>query len=243
MEIIIPTKLSEVPLYQMVEYNSLPDLPPMEKTMKALSIFLNVSEKELAKFPMTVINKAITHIEAILQESPSLQKKIVHKHIKYGFEPNLDEIPLGAFVDIENYQKNPSDMWRMLSVLYRPITEEGQGHRYLIETYKGKVNENFKDLPSDVAFGAVVFFCNLGIDLLTSTLKSLKEEKEALTSKDSPKNGDGWLSSISYVEEMLQNLTKLVNYPFTPLSFGEHTKATYQQWKEQSLTNQENEQK
>lgn len=237
MEITIPTKLSEIPLYKMVEYNSLGDFSPTVKTMKALSIFLDVSEKELSKFPLQVVNKAIKHIEAILTESPEFQKQFTHKGVKYGFIPNLDEISTGEFVDIENYQKNPADMWRLLSVLYRPITTEGQKHRYLIETYKGKVNENFKDLPCDIAFGAVVFFCNLGIDLLNYTLKSLKEGKGMQTNKVSIKNGAGWDSSISYVEAMSQNLSKLVNCPFTPLSFGEHTNQTFQHWKDKSLIN------
>lgn len=238
MEITIPTKLSEVPLYQMVEYNSLGEMESMQKTIKALSIFLNVSEKELSKFPMKVTNKAIFHIQNILSETPTFHKKFSHKNVNYGFEPNLDEISLGAFVDVENYQKTPADTWRLLSVLYRPITEEGQGHRYLIEPYKGKVNENFKDLPCDVAYGATLFFCNLGIDLLNCTLKSLKEDKELQMNKDLAKNGGGWLSSISYVEETLQSLTKLVNYPFTPLSFGVLTNRTWQKWKDQLSINQ-----
>ena len=62
MELTIPTKLSEIALYQMVEYNSLGEMSASDKTMKALSIFLNVSEKELAKFPLAVVNKAISHV-------------------------------------------------------------------------------------------------------------------------------------------------------------------------------------
>ena len=225
----------------MVEYNSLGEMSASDKTMKALSIFLNVSEKELAKFPLAVVNKAISHVQNILNETPDFHKQFTHKGIKYGFIPNLDDITTGEFIDIENYQKNPADMWKLVSVLYRPITKEGQGHRYLIETYKGNVNEQLKDVPSDVAYGALVFFCNLGIDLLTFTLKSLKTEMEAQTSKDSVKNGDGSLSSISYVEAMLQSLTQLVSYPFTPLSYGVLTNQIWRIWKDKLSTKQENE--
>jgi hypothetical protein len=241
MELTIPTKLSEIPLYQMVEYNSLGEMSPSDKTMKALSIFLNVSEKELSKFPLQVVNKAISHVQNILNESPELQKQFTHKGIKYGFEPNLDEMPLGSFIDVQNYEKNPADMWKLLSVLYRPITKEGQGHRYLIETYKGKVNEAFKDLPCDIAYGATVFFCSLEIDLLTFTLKSLKAEAEAQTNKVSQKNGDGSLSSISYVEATLQSLMQLVSCPFTPLSYGALTNPIWRKWKDKLSINQKDE--
>jgi len=241
MELTIPTKLSEIPLYQMVEYNSLGEMSASDKTMKALSIFLNVSEKELAKFPLAVVNKAISHVQNILNETPDFHKQFTHKGIKYGFIPNLDDITTGEFIDIENYQKNPADMWKLLSVLYRPITKEGQGHRYLIETYKGNVNEQLKDVPSDVAYGALVFFCNLGIDLLTFTLKSLRMATEAQTNKDSVKNGDGSLLSISYVEAMLQSLTQLVSCPFTPLSYGVLTNPIWRIWKDKLSTKQNDE--
>jgi hypothetical protein len=241
MELTIPTKLHEIPLYQMVEYNSLGEMSASDKTMKALSIFLNVSEKELAKFPLAVVNKAISHVQNILNETPDFHKQFTHKGIKYGFIPNLDDITTGEFIDIENYQKNPADMWKLLSVLYRPITKEGQGHRYLIETYKGNVNEQLKDVPSDVAYGALVFFCNLGIDLLTYTLKSLKAETEAQTNKDLVKNGGGSLSSISYAGAMLQSLKELVSCPFTPLSYGVLTNPIWRIWKDKLSTKQENE--
>ena len=241
MELTIPTKLSEIPLYQMVEYNSLGEMSASDKTMKALSIFLNVSEKELAKFPLAVVNKAISHVQNILNETPDFHKQFTHKGIKYGFIPNLDDITTGEFIDIENYQKNPADMWKLISVLYRPITKEGQGHRYLIETYKGNVNEQLKDVPSDIAYGALVFFCNLGIDLLTFTLKSLRMATEAPMNKDSVKNGDGSLLSIYYAEAMLQNLTELVNCLFTPLSYGVLTKQTYQKWKNKLSIKQKDE--
>lgn len=241
MELTIPTKLSEIPLYQMVEYNSLGEMSASDKTMKALSIFLNVSEKELAKFPLAVVNKAISHVQNILNETPDFHKQFTHKGIKYGFIPNLDDITTGEFIDIENYQKNPADMWKLLSVLYRPITKEGQGHRYLIETYKGNVNEQLKDVPSDVAYGALVFFCNLGIDLLTYTLKSLRMATEAQMNKDLVKNGDGSLLSISYVEAMLQSLTQLVSCPFTPLSYGVLTNPIWRIWKDKLSTKQNDE--
>jgi hypothetical protein len=43
MEITIPTHLSEVPLYKMVEYNSLPHLEENERAIKAVSIFLGLT--------------------------------------------------------------------------------------------------------------------------------------------------------------------------------------------------------
>jgi hypothetical protein len=46
----------------------------------------------------------------------------------------------------------------------------------LIAPYKGEINEAFREMPSDVAFGASLFFWRLEIDLLTYTLKSLDKK-------------------------------------------------------------------
>lgn len=220
MEITIPTHLSEVPLYKMVEYNSLPHQEETERGIKAVSIFLGLTNQETARLPLKVLNRAVEHISKFLNETPELQPTFEHKGVKYGFIPNIDDITTGEFIDIENYQKEPKDTYKVLSVLYRPIVKEGQGKRYLIAPYKGEVNDQFKDMPSDVAYGAMLFFWALGIDLLRSTLKYLEQKKEAQTKTNLVKSGDGWGSSTYSLEGMLQNLDKLVNFPFTPLSCG-----------------------
>jgi len=227
MEITIPTHLSEVPLYQMVEYNSLPHQEETERGIKAVSIFLGLTNSETARLPLKVLNKAVEHISKFLNETPELQTTFEHKGVKYGFIPNIDDITTGEFIDIENYQKEPKDTYKVLSVLYRPIIKEGQGKRYLIAPYKGEVNDAFKDMPSDVAFGALLFFWRLGIDLLAYTLKSLEQKREVLTKTNSQKNGVGWGSYNYSLEAMLQNLDKLVNFPFIPLSCGVLTKAIW----------------
>jgi hypothetical protein len=235
MEITIPTHLSEVPLYQMVEYNSLPHQEETERGIKAVSIFLGLTNSETARLPLKVLNKAVEHISKFLNETPELQTTFEHKGVKYGFIPNIDDITTGEFIDIENYQKEPKDTYKVLSVLYRPIIKEGQGKRYLIAPYKGEVNDAFKDMPSDVAFGALLFFWRLGTDLLAFTLKSLEQKKEVLMKTNSQKSGDGWDSSTYSLEAMLLNLEKLANWPFTPLSCGVLTNPIWQNLKDKSL--------
>jgi hypothetical protein len=115
--------------------------------------------------------------------------------------------------------------------LYRPIKEKSK-KRYLIEPYKGEINEAFKDMPSDVAFGAQLFFYLIATDLLNFTKKFLEAAKAKQTNTDLTKSGDGWASSIYSLEVMLQSLTKLVNYPFTQISCGRLTNRTWGIWKE-----------
>lgn len=241
MEVTIPTKLSEVPLYQMVEYHSLTDTDETTRGLKAVSIFLNLPIEQVNKLPIKVINKAIGHIKNILSESPTLQPTFTHRGVKYGFVPNIDELSTGEFIDIEAYQKEPKDLYKVLSVLYRPITTEGQGSRYLIEPYKGKINEDFRDVSCDIAYGCTLFFYRIGKDLLHYSLKYLETRKGRRTKTNLPKNGGGWDLSILQLEGMLQSYNELVNCPFKPLYCGVLTNRTFQNWKDKSLINQENE--
>jgi hypothetical protein len=152
--------------------------------------------------------------------------------IKYGFIPNMDELSTGEFIDIETYQKTPNDIWKVLSVLYRPISKEGQNGRYEIAPYNAELNADFKDMDCNTAFGALLFFWSLGIDLLSCTLTFLEENpKVQAMSMASVINGDGLVLSTGYVTEILQELTLLQNTPFIKPSFGVVTKPIWQNLK------------
>jgi hypothetical protein len=161
--------------------------------------------------------------------------------VEYGFIPNLDEISTGEFVDLDSYQKEGMALWKMMSVLYRPIVTQGQNNRYLIEPYQGKLNESFKQMPSDIAFGSLVFFWSLGNDLISYILKFSETQREKLMNINSTKNGGGWDSYISSLTEMSQNLTQLANCPCTPMRCGRLTRATWQHWKDKLLIKQNDE--
>jgi hypothetical protein len=161
--------------------------------------------------------------------------------IKYGFIPNMDELSTGEFIDIETYQKTPNDIWKVLSVLYRPITKEGQNGRYEITPYNAELNNDFKDMDCNTAFGALLFFWSLGIDLLNSTQKYLAMVRRGEVSMkyDLPKNGDGLEWSTDLLTEVSSTLKKYIQNPFIPLVCGSLTKATLRRWNKKQLNNDE----
>jgi hypothetical protein len=124
-----------------------------------------------------------------------------------------------------------------MSVLYRPIYQE-EGKTYDIVTYDGKINESFRELPMTYVKNAIVFFCNLGIDLLNYIKKSLQEEKP----KDSvmlelqrlAKNGDGMDSFMVYVEETYSRLMKWYASLYTKHYCGRVTYLTYRKFRNQN---------
>jgi heme/copper-type cytochrome/quinol oxidase subunit 1 len=155
--------------------------------------------------------------------------------VEYGFIPNLDDMSVGEFIDIETYTKETHDLWKVMSVLYRPVTHSGQNGRYEVAPYSANLVSGFKDLDCNTAFGAMVFFWSLGIDLLNSIQKYLEVEMEPQMKTALPKNGDGLEWSIDSLTEISYNWKMSILRPFTPLCIGPLTKATLRKWNKKSL--------
>ena len=125
----------------------------------------------------TFVNIKRDLVELMKDTEHDLTRVIKIDGVEYGFEPNLSQMPYGAYVDIQSYEElDINDKWAsIMSILYRPI-KKWKGALYQIEPYKGKDNsEKFLDVPMNVHFGAVFFFKTLLNHLSQSILKSLKE--------------------------------------------------------------------
>lgn len=243
MEIKVPTSMYEVPLYQMVEYTNLPkEMNESLRQLNAISIFCQISMDEVRQMPVSVLNKAVAILIKWINGKPKFYKTFEYAGVEYGFNPNIDAMPIGEYIDIENYCKEPNDLYKVMSVLYRPITVQGQRNRYDIEIYKGEITESFKSMPSEVAYGGMLFFWSLGKDLLSYILKSLRAMAKAQQTKsNSVKNGDGWQQFNYSLGEMSQNLKKLVDCPYTPLSNGVLTNRILANLNKQQLEKQHDE--
>lgn len=108
---------------------------------------------------------------------------------EYGFIPAIDEAELGVYIDLDNLmglvkKGDNSKLIDMMCVCYRPITSR-MGNAYTIADYTAKeVNTNRKDieqLPMSIVSGAMFFFSNFEVELLTSSaeyLTNLQRELE-----------------------------------------------------------------
>jgi len=107
-----------------------------------------------------------------------LQRFVTIDGIEYGFEPNLSEMAYGAYSDITSFKNLAiDDNWsKIMSILYRPVTNKRNRGMYSIKAYDGKMeHEKFLDVSMDVHFGALFFFVHLSMDLLNSTLNSMTQ--------------------------------------------------------------------
>ena len=114
---------------------------------------------------------------------------------KYGFNPDLNNISTGEFMDIDTLCKDlDKNLHLIMAILYREVSTEGEG-KYIIEPYDANIEVRarvFKEkMPASVAQSCLVFFYNLGSKYLKSTLESLQEDQTQSQQQGLERNGVG----------------------------------------------------
>ena len=208
--LIVPTSLKDIKLHQYLEFEKLPEtLSDFDRAIQTISIFCEINTHEIKQIPYKTLEKIIASIKEALSDDPGLVKTFELNGVKYGFIPNFDKLSTAEFIDIDNYQKERDNLYKVMSVLYRPIVE-GDDKKYLIEKYEGKIFDDFQEIPMAYVKGAMVFFCNLGIDLIAYIQKSLVAEKpKDLQMREFQrlvKNGDGMALYMDLLEETYSKL-------------------------------------
>lgn len=188
--------------------------------MKMLEIFCKADFEKIRNVDLGVFDVALNKLKEVLEMKPSMSKKIVVDDTEYGFIPDLENITLGEYVDLEKYIADPMTFHKAMAVLYRPIKMKVQD-TYLIEDYIGTEDrgEIMKEAGLSDTLGAMLFFWTLGRELVSDILASLKEEelKTTNTENDHSSHSDGDGINQSYILQM-ETLLKSIesqNYLFT----------------------------
>jgi hypothetical protein len=235
LKVIVPTSLSEITLEQYQRFARLEGDNEF-LTKKSLEIFCNVPLEQLPNVRFKDVSNVFSHINAMMQEKPSLTPRFTLKGQEFGFITSLEDITYGEFVDLDSYMSDTQNLHKTMAVLYRPIIQKA-GKRYDIEPYESATEycDLMKEAPMNVVMGAIVFFWTLGKELLMATLTSLENHKALKSSPpkaSSQNDGAGIQHSIPLLKVMLEDLTRLENYPFinvlpsSPLKSTEQTPKT-----------------
>jgi hypothetical protein len=218
LNVTIPTKLSEITLEQYQRFISIVDNNPESDFLqqKMLEIFCNVPLNLVAKMPLKDVNEIVYTLNEMFKEECKLQTIFKLGDTNFGFIPNLDEISLGEFSDLDTYFGKWDKMHNAMAVLYRPIIDKYRD-KYQIEEYNGSITycDVMKHMPMDVVMGAMVFFYNLSNELLISSLNYLEENpqvKALIDKHNSEISGDGIHLSMLSLKLMLEDLMKFQNY-------------------------------
>jgi hypothetical protein len=152
-----------------------------EETIAALSTIPKDLIKQLELKDVAVIMSKLSELQA--KQDSSLKRVIEVEGKRYGFHPNLSEITLGEFADLETMIKNDieKNMPEVMAILYRPIVNE-ENDVYTIEAYDGDISiraEQMKKMSAEQVQSALLFFYNLGKELsMTLPLYLMERLKE-----------------------------------------------------------------
>lgn len=225
IKLSVPATQADIPLHKYQKYakivqdNAKEELAEDFVRIKILEIFCDITLKEAYELPINELDGVVTHILSIMSEKAILQRRFTMtdpkgKTVEFGFMPNMDKMSLGEYVDLEKYISDWNTMHRALAVMYRPIVA-GKGEFYEIEKYKGsdKYADIMKDSPVTVALGSMVFFYNLGRELLRATLRSLQKQTDGIVQQQaktpSEKSGDGISQYMHLLKDLSNELKKL----------------------------------
>ena len=168
-----------------------------EETIAALSDMPKKLVKELALRDVAIIMGKIGELQS--KQDTVLKKVFEIDGVEYGMHPDLSEITLGEYADIETLIKEglEKNMPELMSVLFRPITEKN-GSVYTIAAYDGNITiraEEMKKMSAEQVQSALVFFWHF-VKELSETLPSYLMERTQeivteLQTEISQKDGDG----------------------------------------------------
>ena len=213
LEITIPNDLSEITLGQYQRFLKIEGDEEF-RSHKLVEIFCGIDLKQVVKLKFNDVQHIVQVVSDMFEQKPNLTMRWSHKGVDYGFIPNLEDISLGEYTDLDDLMQDWQKMHRAMAVLYRPI-EHKYKSLYTIEQYETstKYAEVMKEMPMNVAFGALLFMYRLGIELCKHSLRSLAEEVKPRTtqpSRGSLNDGDGTLSSTHLQMVMHSGLNRLL---------------------------------
>ena len=165
LELSVPTALSDITLGQyqrymkVIEDNEGDDNAGEFITLKTIEIFCNISLKEVLSIPAKDADRVLTIINKAFEEKPNLITRFDLLGVDMGFEPKLENIALGAYIDVEDNISDWSRMHKAMSALYRPVNFKSKD-KYTVAPYDAseEVSNLMKEMPLDVVMSAMVFF-------------------------------------------------------------------------------------
>lgn len=174
----VPTAWNEISLGRFMDYMAQYDEEATDerKQLVLVSTLTGAPKLLLEKAKKNVIDQAVEELAQVMSKEASKQLNLVIEidGVEYGFHPNLHDLRLKEFVDLDNKLGNGwEDMHEVMAILYRPITKK-KGDKYRIEDYDFKTAkkraEMFKDeLSVDTVNGAAAFFLSIAVGYLNIT--------------------------------------------------------------------------
>ena len=214
INITIPTDLSEITLRQYKHFLKIQKTVDDEKFLSAkiIEIFCGVNLQEVMQIKFNDSEFIVDTLTEMFEQKPNLVSKFKLNNKEYGFHPQLDDLTLGEYIDLDTFIGDWENIEKAMAVLYRPIVNKLKD-KYTIEDYKVGRDADMLDMPMDAVLSSIFFLWNLGLDLSKAMMSYLdKEEVQALTQfLNSQPNGGGITQFTDLLKETLHDMKISLN--------------------------------
>ena len=205
LTLTIPETLKEITLNQYQQWLKVAEDKEMTDFLKQkmIEIFCGITLNQVLQIKATDVDEIVNDLSKIFKQDTKLINKFTLDGVEYGFEPKIDEITFGAYVDLDTYMADWQQMHKAMSVLFRPVTFTKK-KKYLIEEYESANKYDLKEMTLDVVFGSLVFFWRLRNELQKHILSFLANQSEITLPpemKASLLNGIGTTQSLPFQVE------------------------------------------
>ena len=174
----IPNKWNEVKLSRYMDFMNThkEDASEAEQQLHLISTLVGASMDDVGEAKKSVIDK-VTDRLAELMANPASEDLVLELDIdgvEYGFNPNLSELKLKEFVDLDGKLANGwLDMHKVMAILYRPIVKRRKD-KYEIEEYDFRTAAKRADIFAeemsiDIVNAAASFFLTIAVDYIKIT--------------------------------------------------------------------------
>jgi hypothetical protein len=156
-----------------------------EETISTLSDMPKKLVKELALRDVAIIMGKISELQS--KQDTVLKKVFEIDGIEYGMHPDLSEITLGEYADIETLIKEgiQKNLPELMAILFRPIKERN-GEVYTIDAYDGNIKiraEEMKKMSAEQVQATLFFLFNFVTELLKIMPSYLMEQTQEMVIK------------------------------------------------------------
>ena len=141
--------------------------------VKMLQIFCKLPIEDTYKIPLTNFDSIVQHIGELFKVDTPLKRRWYmedeNEKVELGLVPDLHKMSFGEYIDLETYINKWEDMHKAMAVLFRPVTFQLK-EAYNIADYEGtaKTAHIYKDMPLDIALGAINFFVTFNKQIVES---------------------------------------------------------------------------
>ena len=141
----VPTELNEITLKQYQKFLKVQDSKQNNTFLqtKMIEIFCNVKMQDALNIKLSDADRIASLISKMFEQKPDLVKSFWLNNVEYGFVPDLDEITLGEYIDLDTYMGEWENIQIAMNVLYRPIKQKLGAkilNRRIRSRYKRQIN-------------------------------------------------------------------------------------------------------